>query len=46
MKTPVMMADGLGIVHPKEKFDELSDFLKRELDGTPEVQKLYVMIYA
>jgi hypothetical protein len=46
MKTPVMMAGGLGIVHSEEEFDELLDDLERELDGTPGAQKTFVMICA
>ena len=46
VKTALMMAGGLGIVHSEEEFDELLDDLERELDGAPGAQKTFVMIYA
>lgn len=44
MKTLVMMAGGLGIVHSEEELDELLNNLGRELDGTPGAQRIYVII--
>ena len=44
MKTLVMMAGGLGIVHSEEELDELLNNLGRELDGTPGAQRIYAII--
>lgn len=46
LKTPVMMAGGLGIVHSEEEFDDMLEDLERELDGSPGAQNPFFMIYA